>query len=84
MARPGVRTVAPVTSGLLMKVPAETVYGFLSQLPNHQRIGGRRFRLEALAADRLGARIVICGPLGIHRTIETTCIPHAAWAAQRR
>jgi hypothetical protein len=66
------RAVTPVTSGLLMEIPAETVYGFLSHLPNHQRMGGRRFRLEAFAADRLGARIVICGPLGIRRTVETT------------
>jgi hypothetical protein len=55
-----------------MEVPAETVYGFLSQLPNHQRMGGRRFRLKSLAVDRLGARIVIRGPLGIRRTVETT------------
>jgi hypothetical protein len=72
MAWPGVRAVAPVTSGLLMEVTAETVYGFLSDLPNHQKMGGRRFRLDTLAADRLGARIVICGPLGIRRTVETT------------
>jgi hypothetical protein len=64
--------VAPVTSGLLMDIPAETVYGFLSQLPNHQSMGGRRFRLKAFADDRLGARIVIRGPLGIRRTVETT------------
>jgi hypothetical protein len=63
---------APVTSGLLMDVPAEAVYGFLSQLPNHQSMGGRRFRLLAFADDRLGARIVIRGPLGIRRTVETT------------
>jgi hypothetical protein len=66
------RTVAPVTSGLLMEVSAETVYGFLSRLPNHQRMGGRVFRLDGFAADRLGAKIVICGPLGIRRTVETT------------
>jgi hypothetical protein len=67
-----VRAVAPVTAGLLIEVTAETVYGFLSHLPNHQRMGGRQFRLDAFAADRLGARIVICGPLGIRRTVETT------------
>jgi hypothetical protein len=67
-----VRAVAPVTSGLLLEVPAETVYGFLSQLPNHQRMGGRRFRLKGFAVDRLGARILVCGPLGIRRTVETT------------
>jgi hypothetical protein len=67
-----VRAVAPVTSGLLIEVPAETVYDFLSQLPNHQKMGGHRFRLDAVAPDRLGARIVIRGPLGIHRTVHTT------------
>jgi hypothetical protein len=72
MAWPAVRAVAPVTSGLLMEVPAETVYGFLSDLPNHQKMGGRRFRLDTFAADQLGARIVICGPLSIRRTVETT------------
>lgn len=35
-------------------------------------MGGHRFRLDAVAADRLGARIMICGPLGIHRTVQTT------------
>jgi hypothetical protein len=69
---PVVRALEPVTAALLIEVPGETVYEFLSQLPNHQRLGGRRFRLEAVATDRLGARIVICGPLGIRRTVETT------------
>jgi hypothetical protein len=64
--------VTPVTSGLLIEVAAQTVYDFLSQLPNHQKMGGHRFRLDAVAPDRLGARIVICGPLGIHRTVQTT------------
>jgi hypothetical protein len=72
MPWPAVRALPPVTAGLLVDVPAETVYAFLSQLPNHERVGGGRFRLDTLAADRLGARIVICGPLGIRRTVETT------------
>jgi hypothetical protein len=71
MPWPSVRAVAPVTSELLIEVPAETVYDFLSQLPNHQKMGGHRFRLDAVAPDRLGARIVISGPLGIHRTVQT-------------
>ncbi|MGI8333914.1 hypothetical protein ACRYCC_28525 [Actinomadura scrupuli] len=71
-AGPGMTAVPPVTSGMLMDVPAETVYGFLSRLPNHRSMGGRRFRLESLAEDRLGAKIVIRGPLGIRRTVETT------------
>jgi hypothetical protein len=72
MPWPSVKAVAPVTAELLIEVPAKTVYDFLSQLPNHQKMGGHRFRLDTLAPDRLGATIVICGPLGIHRTVQTT------------
>ncbi|GAB2840933.1 hypothetical protein GCM10027176_50960 [Actinoallomurus bryophytorum] len=64
--------MALVTSELLIEFPAETVYDFLSQLANHQRMGGHRFRLNTVAPDRLGATIVIRGPLGIHRTVQTT------------
>jgi hypothetical protein len=72
MPWPSVKAMAPVTSELLIEAPAKTVYDFLSQLANHQRMGGHRFRLNTVAPDRLGATIVIRGPLGIHRTVQTT------------
>jgi hypothetical protein len=72
MPWPSMKAMAPVTSKLLIEAPAKTVYDFLSQLPNHQRMGGHRFRLDTVTPDRLGATIVICGPLGIHRTVQTT------------
>lgn len=61
-----------MTAGLLVRAPAESVYGFLTDLSNHERISGDRFHLRALSADRLGARITMRGPLGIRRTAHTT------------
>jgi Polyketide cyclase / dehydrase and lipid transport len=68
---PGSRGVATVTSALLMRAPAQVVYAFLSRLPNHGLITGRRLRLESVTADGTGARIAMRGPLGIRRTART-------------
>lgn len=56
----------------VLAIPAEAAYDFLSHLPNHARIAGRRLRVESLATERLGGRIVIRGPMGLRRTAVTT------------
>jgi hypothetical protein len=61
-----------VTAAAVLTISAEMAYDFLSHLPNHARIAGSRLRVESLATDRLGGRIVIRGPLGLRRTAVTT------------
>lgn len=61
-----------VTAAAVLAISAETAYDFLSHLPNHARIAGRRLRVESLATERLGGRIAICGPMGLRRTAVTT------------
>jgi hypothetical protein len=61
-----------VTAAAVLTISAETAYEFLSHLPNHARIAGRRLRVESLATERLGGRIAIRGPLGLRRTAVTT------------
>jgi hypothetical protein len=43
---------------MLIATYTKTVYVALSQLPNHQRMGCHRFRLDTVAPDRFDATIV--------------------------
>ena len=61
-----------MAAAAVLTISAEMAYDFLSHLPNHARIAGRRLRVESLATERLGGRIVIRGPLGLRRTAVTT------------
>src|SRR6266568_4877769 len=61
-----------VSAARLVEAPISVIYGFLEQLPNHERLTGDRLRLVRLATDRQGARMLIRGPFGLRRTAETT------------